>query len=734
MKNNKLKLRYSKVVLPVSVSILPIISMAQDKPNLLIFHTDEHNFRTLGCYRETLDKMRAEVWGEGNIVETPHIDSIAKKGVLCTSFYATSPVCSPSRSSFMTGQYPQNTPVKENDTPMSDDVETFAQVLLQNGYATGYAGKWHLDGGTKPGFNPVRHFGFEDNDYMFNRGHWKKLIENEDGSMTYTENISGTDSTNFTTDFLTNKAIDFITENTDKPFCYMISYPDPHGPNKVRDPYQTMYSHLSFSKPATASKSSAGLPSWGPKENNIIGQDGLVKYFGMVKCIDDNIGKLIRFLEDSNLIDNTIIIFTSDHGDLLGEHGRDEKGVPYEGSSKIPFVISYPEKLNQGDIINQALSCVDFKPTILSIMGVEASKNSEGYDASALFLKDTVVEKPRDIAFVRGTGRSDRTREQWIGAFTDQYKLIYSPYSDPWLIDLENDPDELINQFEEESFDSIKKSLATELYAYLETYNDPYLNNSNIVNDIDITINGEIEDTLPVIDQSEYIISFADSEETSAENGRATNAIDGNPSTYWHTEWSNSKPPHPHEIQIDLEALYDIEGLRYLPRQDKLNGTIADYEIYVSDDKDNWGTAVATGTWSADNLLKEVLFDKKEGRYVSLRALSEVNNKDITSVAEIYLIGTYVGPVDTDDIIISRNELDIMVYPNPATSIISVVNNNLGEELFGRLISMDGRVITSFKMSDEVELQVGGLSNGIYLINLTDKEGKIIKNLRFIKK
>ena len=209
---------------------------AEKHPNVLIIQTDEHNFRTLGCYRALLPQDEAFIWGDGVMVETPHLDSIAKRGAICTRFYATSPVCTPSRASLMTGLYPQNTGSISNDLPLHDHMETFAEVLRREGYATGYAGKWHLDGPGKPQFAPDRKFGWEDNRYMFNRGHWKKLIEdetgpkvgatNEKGVANY--NLDGADEKTFATDFLIDRTIEFVRKERDAPFCYMVSLPDPH--------------------------------------------------------------------------------------------------------------------------------------------------------------------------------------------------------------------------------------------------------------------------------------------------------------------------------------------------------------------------------------------------------------------------------------------------------------------------------------------------------------------------
>ena len=130
-----------------------------------------------------VDNLRWDDFGAAGhpFVETPNIDWIADHGAICTSFYATTPVCSPFRGTFVSGRYPQNTPVVNNNIPLGDNIITFAELLRRQGYATGYAGKWHLDGSGKPQWAPKRKFGFDDNRYMFNRGHWKKLEDTPNG-------------------------------------------------------------------------------------------------------------------------------------------------------------------------------------------------------------------------------------------------------------------------------------------------------------------------------------------------------------------------------------------------------------------------------------------------------------------------------------------------------------------------------------------------------------------------
>lgn len=463
-----------------------------NQPNLLILHTDEHNFRTLGCYRETLTDEQAFLWGPDAIVETPHIDQLAKEGVICTSFYATTPVCSPSRSSFMTGMYPQNTPVVTNDIPLADGLETFASILGRKGWATGYIGKWHLDGLGKPQWEPERNFGFDDNRYMFNRGHWKMLEDTEEGPQVASFNakgkpdygLEGADETNFTTDFLTAKTIDFITDHKEEPFCLMVSFPDPHGPNTVRAPYDTMYEHLTFDKPPTNSKDGTNLPSWGKMANKTINQNSMVKYYGMVKCIDDNVGKIIDFLESENLLSNTIVVFTSDHGDLLGEHGKDNKGVPYEGSAKSAFIVRYPGLIKAGTQVDQAMSCVDFSPTVLSMMGVSKSGQEQGRDLTPLLTGNASAWN--DIAFMRGTGSKTGPDEKWLSAITDRYKMVLSPIDgdEPWLFDLEINPDETINYFEDPDYQDVVRELSQELVAYGIKYNDSRIHHPKIAREL----------------------------------------------------------------------------------------------------------------------------------------------------------------------------------------------------------------------------------------------------------
>ncbi len=440
---------------------------AETRPNVLIIYTDEHHFNTLGCYG-------------GTLVGTPHIDSIANSGARCTSFYAATPVCSPSRASLLTGRYPQNTDVVQNNLVLSASAPTLGELLQTAGYRTGWAGKWHLDGDGKPQWQPKRARGFEDNRFMYNRGHWKMLKDTPDGPRVAAVDKQGrpsyglanADERNYATDWLTTKAIEFIETESDQPFCYVLSLADPHGPNRVRAPYDTQYVGIDIPIPRSLTKPASAVPAWSPKVLKINPKwlrATLPQYYGMVKCIDDNVGRLLTVLRRRGLSENTLVVFTSDHGDLCGEHGRSEKGVPYEGSARIPFLFSLPGVVPAGLKIDVALNTADFLPTVLPLLGLETPEAVDGRNASELFRGETAPGW-RDLTFLRGT-----TGNRWVAAVTDRYKLVVHATEKPWFFDLHEDADEIENRFDRVRYRDTIQGLFSELENYHRRVGDPFL-------------------------------------------------------------------------------------------------------------------------------------------------------------------------------------------------------------------------------------------------------------------
>jgi len=227
-------------------------------------------------------------------------------------------------------------------------------------------------------------------------------------------------------------------------------------------------------------------------------------------------------------------------------------------------------------------------------------------------------------------------------------------------------------------------------------------------------------------------IYYVDSEETVSENSPASKAIDGNPNSFWHSKYGGGIDPLPHEIQILLPETIDIEGFTYLPRQNQSNGRIANYEIYVSTDPDNWGDAVATGTWSNSINIKTVSFTPKSGRFVRLVALSEVNGNQFVTVAEITVIQSTLSTNGTD-----FNQPTITAFPIPMKNKLNVNfdgNTNLiGGLIKVQLIDIRGTVVFSKKLkyANTIEINTENFSDGIYFLNVSNRDYN--KTLKVIK-
>jgi arylsulfatase A-like enzyme len=217
----------------------------------------------------------------------------------------------------------------------------------------------------------------------------------------------------------------------------------------------------------------------------------------MVKCIDDNVGKILNELRKQEILDRTLIVFTSDHGDMCGELGRHNKGIPCEGSARIPFVIHAPGLIKPGTVIHEALGTVDFKPTLLSLLGVDFEESHEGRDAATLFRKGKAPENWEDITFVR-IGEANRPNgKSWFGAFTSKHKLVLSASDPPGFFDLEKDPSELSNKFKASGHRDEIRRLAKSLKAYGEKYREPHMASKAVKADLEWAISARVAYDVP---------------------------------------------------------------------------------------------------------------------------------------------------------------------------------------------------------------------------------------------
>ncbi len=460
-------LRHFSAAVLIQLSLLQAVCWGTDhtnsrkRPNLLIIHTDEQTFRSVSCYENS--------WSD---LQTPNIDSLASKGARFKRFYTNHPVCSPSRAALLTGQYAQKVGTYTNDIPLDTDAVTIGDILKREGYTTGYGGKLHLVGATYPGLTPERNLGFDDNRYMFNNGHMKKLTVDESGRLQAPGGIG--DEKSFTTDFLTDRTIEFIEKNKNNDWCYMVSIPDPHDPNTERAPYDSMFLPEDMNIPPTYNLPEGCSVIWEAAKVkwNTEGVDETVflkqykaGYYAMVTHIDDCVGRIIQHLDENDLLDNTIIVYTTDHGDMLGEFSLYDKSVFYEAAAKIPLIFHYPAKIQPNTVVDQVVSNVDFVPTILELMDIDYDSNSFDGRSAVELLAGKGDPDWQNLAFL--------SLPEDVGVVTDRYKLILRNSGEPWLIDLLNDPEELENAIDRVENQAVVKQLASQLRNYLESSSDP---------------------------------------------------------------------------------------------------------------------------------------------------------------------------------------------------------------------------------------------------------------------
>lgn len=399
-------------------------------PNVLIIHTDQQSWWTLGCCG-------------GTVVETPHIDRLAAEGAVLTQFFVNSAVCTPSRGTFLTGRYPHAHGAFRNNVPLNRDEVTFAEVLRRNGYETGYAGKWHLDGTARPGWvHAERSMGFEDARFMFNRGHWKKIkgTEMTDCEPTIFPYSEFGDETTYPTDWLTDKTLAFLDRERDRPFCFMLSIPDPHTPFRPRAPYDGMFDPAAMDLPVSYDETSP-FPAWAEQQARKPDPDRLRQfkawYLGAVKLIDDSVGRLVAKLEADGKLDETVVVFTSDHGEYMGEHGLMGKNMIYETAHRVPMVVRWPGAVDAGTVVDRVVASVDFQQTLLGLVGVESCGREQGRDASALLRGETTAWT--DEAFIH------HPSHRWAGVFTPDREYAVHASGYPMLFDRVEDPDQLEN-------------------------------------------------------------------------------------------------------------------------------------------------------------------------------------------------------------------------------------------------------------------------------------------------
>jgi arylsulfatase A-like enzyme len=478
-----------RLLLACAACVLVVTAESAARPNILFIMTDDHAAHAIGAYGS-------------HVNQTPNIDRLAREGALLANVFATNSICTPSRATILTGQYSHS-----NGVPVFNRFDssrtTVARLLQQGGYYTGMIGKWHL------GSDPV---GFDRWEILPGQGAYvDPLLYTATGEHTYTGR--------YVTDVITELAIAFMEKRpAHRPFFLMVHHKAPHRPwepdsrhaahfagQRIPEPvtfwdgYETRTDalhenqqrvaadltrrDLKLEPPADlAGEERARWLATKPNEVTIV-RDGqtvtltgvpLVRwkyqrymedYLATVQSVDDSVGRLLAYLDRTNLSKNTMVIYTSDQGFFLGDHGLFDKRFMYEESLRMPFLVRWPAAIKGGTKREAIALNVDFAPTFLDAAGLPLPKEMQGRSLLPLLRGPTPADWRTSMYYRYYHDPGDHNTRAHYGIRTLTHKLIYFWKKDQWeLFDLTNDPYELHNLYGEPGQDKLTATLKAELY------------------------------------------------------------------------------------------------------------------------------------------------------------------------------------------------------------------------------------------------------------------------------
>lgn len=511
-------------------------SAETQKPNVIYIMADDLTMQAISAYGGLFK----------DIAPTPNIDRLANEGMLFNDVICTNAICGPSRACILTGKYAHVNGYYKNEYGgvFNEKQWTFPQEFQKNGYQTSLFGKWHL------GTNPV---GFE----VF-KFHSASAQQGLYWNPTY--NVNGKDekfkgyATNLTTDF----AMNWLEKERvqDKPFMMILQYKAPHRPWEPDKKYEKLWDDIEMPYPATFNDDYKGrektagdtemtmehfsrkdmkltppadlkgkdLVKWnffGTKNGEAVIPDGMsfeearkwryqtyIKdYLACVKSVDDNIGRVLKYLDDNNLTENTIVVLTSDQGFFLGEHGFFDKRFIYEETIKMPFIVRYPKMVQPKSVNNDIVRNIDFAPTLLDLANIKTAEKMQGISFKPLLQSKTPKNWEQAAYYHYYEFPYWHHVQPHYGIRTQKYTLAHFYYNvDLWeFYDLENDPSQMNNAINDPKYAKIIADLKVQLTQLMkESGNLKSLDEYRIITDKDfgsiIERNGE-EDLNKIINQ-----------------------------------------------------------------------------------------------------------------------------------------------------------------------------------------------------------------------------------------
>ncbi len=456
-------------------------------PNVLFVFYDQYRPDIIGAY------------GGGRNITTPNLDRIADEGVLFTNALSTTPVCTPYRGMLMTGRYPTHTGIMLNFLEANPSFTNLADVFSRGGYRTAFMGKWHLAAGShkmawvgqddgswadaepymeeNPDYNfvppgPAR-LGFED---------WAAYNFHVDflAAPYYRNEPKKRIMEGYESDALTDLAIEYMEEARDagEPFLLMVA---PHPPHPPFDRLPQGY----LEKVPERLVWDGNVPEEMRTGKNLAEARA---YYAMAKNGDDNVGRLLDFLDRSGLAGNTILVFTSDHGEMLGSHGRRNKMVPYDEAVQVPLLMRWPGHLTPGARTDTLQAPMDHMPTLIAMAGLEIPEGLDGVDLSPELLGPELPGKKtieRDAVLMSNytahwdyfmtAGQPGAQWPEWRGVKTKRYTYVRWIDGKTELYDDIADPEQMHDLSEDPAHADAAEEMEGKLKALLAAAHDAFL-------------------------------------------------------------------------------------------------------------------------------------------------------------------------------------------------------------------------------------------------------------------
>ncbi len=421
------------------------------------------------------DQMRGQAFGAGGDprLKTPNLDRIAREGVRVTNAVSSYPVCSPYRASLLTGNHVFRNGMYFNDVRLPEHNLCAGTIYGDAGYRTAYIGKWHLDGPNRLGWTPPgwRRRGFE---------HWAvcNCSHAYFDAFYYTDSASPIAISGYEPDGQTELAVEFLENVERDPFCLFVSYGTPHNPLVAPEEWLAQYRPeevpLRANVRAEPSRGVARFLARHPGH----GYDPpteIAACYAMIANLDHNVGLLLAALERTGALENTIVVFTSDHGDMLGSHGEIRKQRPWEESILVPFVARGPG-IPAGRVSEVLLSSVDVLPTVLSLTGVPAPDGMDGSDL-AFAVRGEAGQEPESAYIMDVCAAGEALAAgipEWRGVRTKSHTYARTREGDWLLYDNRQDPYQLRNLATDPGHDALRFELRAWVDRWREELGDGF--------------------------------------------------------------------------------------------------------------------------------------------------------------------------------------------------------------------------------------------------------------------